>query len=385
VDVGPFRIEENWTTGILRAEVAHDFGSTLTLATGVDGQAIDGTIYTLVGALPAPNHLPSPDATKNRMDEHIGATVWQPAAWVEATWKPTGALVLVPGLRVDHDSFIADTWVDPRLAARYRLFEGTTLKGGVGLYHQPPPMPYASAEWGNPELRAEASAQYALGVEQRLGGPLSLDLQVYYKDLFDLAAATDATVTRNGEPTPERFDNTGTGRAYGGEVLLRWDPDGRFFGWIAYSLSRTERDGEPVGGTLAESGAAYDQPHNLVAVGSVELPELSDGLSFGWRLRYTSGSPYRPITAAVYDADGDEYRDIPAAARSSRLPDFFSLDLRVDKKWTWNDWTLTTYLDLQNVTNRENPEGAIYKYDFSERGYQNGLPIFPSFGLRAEY
>ncbi len=46
---------------------------------------------------------------------------------------------------------------------------------------------------------------------------------------------------------------------------------------------------------------------------------------------------------------------------------------------------LAAYLEVQNVTNRKNPEAAAYSFDYSRRGFYTGLPLFPSFGLRAEY
>jgi len=46
---------------------------------------------------------------------------------------------------------------------------------------------------------------------------------------------------------------------------------------------------------------------------------------------------------------------------------------------------LSAYLEVQNATNRKNAEGAAYNYDYSQQGWMTGLPLFPSFGIRAEY
>ncbi|HEY6098684.1 MAG TPA: energy transducer TonB, partial [Anaeromyxobacter sp.] len=172
---------------------------------------------------------------------------------------------------------------------------------------------------------------------------------------------------------------------YGAELLVRWNPGGRFFGWLAYSVSRSVRDQKVVGGTLMPSGEGFDQPHNLVALGTLELPELWDGFSGGFRVRWTTGNPYRRVVSAVYDADADRYNPVQEAALGGRVPDFFQLDLRFDKRWTWKTWILSAYLEAQNVTNRKNPEDATYSYDFSKQGWVTGLPFFPSFGVRAEY
>ncbi|HEY6005677.1 MAG TPA: energy transducer TonB, partial [Anaeromyxobacter sp.] len=224
-----------------------------------------------------------------------------------------------------------------------------------------------------------------VGVERRIWGPLTLDLQLYYKGLFDLVLPTNEVVVRDGASVPLRYTNGGTGSSYGTELLLRWGAGGRFFGWLAYSLSRSVRDQQVVGGTLQPGGDAFDQPHNVVALGTVELPELWTGFSAGFRVRYSTGNPYRPTVTAVYDADTDTYQPVVDPSRRARTPAFFQLDLRADKRWTYRSWILSAYLEVQNATNRKNPEGAAYNYDYSRQGWMTGLPLFPSFGIRAEY
>jgi outer membrane receptor protein involved in Fe transport len=250
------------------------------------------------------------------------------------------------------------------------------VKGGAGLYHQPPQPVYLTHEWGNPELREEGAWHYMAGVEQRIAGPLTADVQLYYKRLFDLVLPTGGK---------ERYVNGDTGRSYGAELLLRWNPGGRFFGWLAYSLSRSERDAEVIGGTIMPGGDAFDQPHNLTALGTIELPELWEGFSAGFRVRYATGNPYRPIVGAVYDADTDHSLPVPDRSSTARIPAFFQLDLRADKRWTHRTWVLSAYVEVQNATNRKNPEDVAYNYDYSQQGWVTGLTLFPSFGVRAEY
>jgi outer membrane receptor protein involved in Fe transport len=296
--------------------------------------------------------------------------------WAEATLK-LGGLVLIPGVRFEREVLINEmTWLDPRLTARYTVRDGTTLKGGAGLYHQPPQPVYVTKEWGNPDASEEGAWHYMVGVEQKLGGPVTMDLQLYYKRLFDLIFPTGLA---------DRYENIGTGKSYGAELLVRWNPGGRFFGWLSYSLSRSIRDQKSVGGRIMPSGDDYDQPHNLIALGTLELPEVWDGFSVGFRARYATGNPYVRTVSAVYDADADRYNGVQDAYSRGRMPDFFQLDLRADKRWTYRTWMLSLYLELQNATNRKNAEGVAYNYDYTQRGWTTGLPLFPSFGIRAEY
>ena len=365
----------------VRAEASRDLAPPLTIAAGADTRFVPAaTLQLEYPAIPPPNQLPDPDPRKIRTTLGLRGST-EAGLWAEATWKPVEGLAVVPGVRGERIRYADDVggdmaWIDPRLTVRYTVRDGTTVKGAAGVYHQPPQPVYLTHEWGNPDLGGEGARHYMVGAEQRIFGPISLDLQLYYKDLFDLMLPT---------PGPERYTSAGTGKAYGAELLVRWNPGGRFFGWLSYSLSRSIRDQNVVGGTLMPNGDAFDQPHNLVALGTLDLPEVWNGFSTGFRLRTTSGNPFRRAVGAVYDADADRYRQVPEESASSRVPAFFQLDLRADKRWTYRTWMLSAYLEVQNVTNRKNPEGVAYNYDYSQQGWTTGLPLFPSFGIRAEY
>ncbi len=369
-----------------RGELRHGFGERLRVTAGFDGVWFpQAKVDVLAPAFTPPGQVPSP--LQETTSYHQTVSGFEGGAFVEATWQPLPKLYLVPGVRADvHRSpYTSLSWVDPRLAARFEPRSGTALKGALGLYHQAPPIVYLTEEWGNPDLREESAWQYSVGAEHRIVKHLFADLQLYYKRLFHLAEPSDRMILRDGQLVPEHFSSDSGGEAYGAELLLRWDPDGRFFGWIAYSLSRTKRDRPNSGARLEEEADQYDQPHNVVALGTVELPEIWEGLSAGFRVRYTTGNAHAPVRGAAYDADGDVYQPITTGAATDREPSFFQLDVRVDKKWTHRTWTFAAYLDLQNVTSRENPEGAAYNYDYSRSGWATGLPLFPSFGVRAEY
>jgi hypothetical protein len=43
---------------------------------------------------------------------------------------------------------------------------------------------------------------------------------------------------------------------------------------------------------------------------------------------------------------------------------------------------LEVFLDVQNVTDQQNPEEIVYTPNFSQKAYITGLPILPSLGAR---
>jgi outer membrane receptor protein involved in Fe transport len=267
--------------------------------------------------------------------------------------------------------------VDPRFSVRYELLPKTTLKAGIGLFQQMPDIAQSSEDYGNPDLKPMSAIHYSVGIEQRILENLELNLEGFYKDLNRVITSSDEMIERDGEMVPERFDNDATGRVYGMEFELKHHPTERFFGWITYTLMRSER---------TENGMTrlfdYDQTHILTLVGNVTV---GWGIDVGLRFRLVSGNPATPIIGASYDADSDLYMPLWGKTNSTRMPLFHQLDLRIDKKWQWKHVAFTLYLDVQNVYNRKNVEGYVYSYDCKQKESFSGIPVLPSLGLKLEH
>jgi hypothetical protein len=89
--------------------------------------------------------------------------------------------------------------------------------------------------------------------------------------------------------------------------------------------------------------------------------------------------------ASLYDSSGNYYYPLPGLPWSQRLPDFLQFDVRVDKRFVFQSWSLVVFLDVQNVTNRANPEGLFYNSDYTQSAYVTGIPILPALGARGEW
>jgi TonB family protein len=303
---------------------------------------------------------------------------WLPGGFAGMELAPTPGLLLTPGLRFDYFSKIKDATLAPRLSARYALGERFTVKGGVGLYYQEPTVDQSNEDFGNPRLKAERAIHYAAGAEVKAVAGLSLDVTGFYKDLSSQVSATTATRVEDGRDVPLRYDNNGVGRVVGMELVLRRDPVHRLSGWVAYTLSRSER---------RDSGATdyrlfqYDQTHILTAVA---MWRFGHNWQLSSRFRLVSGKPETPVTGATVELDSGEYKPIYGRKFSARNPMFAQWDLRIDKKWVFDRFMLDLYLDVQNVTNRANVEAPDYNFDYSKAKTQTGFPIYPILGIRAE-
>jgi len=365
-----------------RNEFSFTLGENTTLRVGADlsykpvSYDVRAPGWNRVGQMYNPL-LSSQLISEKKTDHHF-----EPAVYAEIQRNFFKGFQVVGGLRVDYNSHIGKAWVDPRLAISQSFAERLKLKGAVGLFQQPPDYMngQTTAAFGNPNLRHESSVHSSVGLEAKLTQAINAELQFYHRHGFNISRQTVGANTQDSLNAEDSFpmDNAGTSRAYGMEFLLRHQLTDRFFGWIAYSLSRTQVNDLLHGGYRR---SPFDQPHNLIVVASYRLPWE---FIVGGRFRYSSGSPTTPVVGTVYDANGGYYSPLYGRRNSARMPDFFQLDLRIDKRFVFKQWMLSCYLDIQNVTFRKNPEMINYNYDYTERAYIS-LPFLPVLGLRAEF
>jgi TonB family protein len=306
-------------------------------------------------------------------------TVHFPAVFVEAEWTPIADLTLIPGARVDYYDWIDQTVFDPRFTARWRLTDTLLAKGGAGIFHQIPQAPEVDKSFGNPAIKSFWAYHYSIGAEYQPLAALNVDVSAFYKDIRHIVVVSDKIVERDGRLVPEHYNNNGRGRVYGMDLLIRHEFAHNFFGWIAYTLSRSERrDNRSDGFRLFD----YDQTHILTALGSYRLPR---NWEVGARWRYVTGNPYTPITGSKLDLDADQFQPLSGKVNSGRLPPFHQLDLRVDKRWVFDAWMLSAYMDIQNIYNHSNTDQPSYNYDFTEKAGGGGLSFITIFGMRAEF
>jgi TonB family protein len=306
-----------------------------------------------------------------------------PAVYAQAElWPLANRLLVIAGVRADRLAGNDRILVQPRLSARLKIATETWLKAGIGLFHGPQQAPYSDAVLGNPALRAQQAWHFTVGVETRpipQFRALRVELNLFYKDLTYQAVSSDASTQRDGRIVAERYSDEGIGRVYGGDLLLKIDSGKRVYGWLSYTLLKSERrdhPGEPW------RPFQYDQTHILTLIAGYHLPWEID---FGVRVRYVTGNPSTPLGAGILDADQGVTIPIPGAPYSERMPSFAQLDLRVDKRFIFKSWILSLYLDISNVTNAANVEGYAYSYDYTRRAAVTGLPILPSIGIRATF
>ncbi|HZK92893.1 MAG TPA: TonB-dependent receptor, partial [Prolixibacteraceae bacterium] len=139
------------------------------------------------------------------------------------------------------------------------------------------------------------------------------------------------------------------GNAYGLEILGRVKEYKGINAVITYTFVRSEftnKKGEYI-------PSSWDNRHLLTITTTMTFKRNWD---LGLKWRYIGGAPYSPwdmeksAIKTAWDAQGIGYLDY-SKFNKERLKAFHQLDLRVDKSWYYNKWSLMLYFDIQNAYN----------------------------------
>jgi TonB family protein len=359
----------------LRSEWRSRLSDTVQLITGADVLFLPGKVEYSGPPIQQDENNPDANAAgttisnRDRVSAVDEFTVVQPAVYIETDFNFDPTRVVL-GLRADYFSEIEAGSVDPRLSAHYRLTDDTRLKAGVGLFSQPPQFQESSPAFGNPDLRPTHTVHVGTGFDHDLMENFTFGVEGFFKYLYDRVIGSEF-----GEAP--YFKNGGRGRIYGMELSAKVNPTGRFFGYLSYTLSRSEREDRNEGYELFD----FDQPHILTVSGTYRLGR---GWEAGFTYRLVSGNPDTPVIGAVYNVNTGQYSPIFGRTNSLRTPLYHRLDARVEKLWTFDHWKLALYLDVQNVYNATNAEGLVYDFEYRKSMQISGLPIFPNLGIRGE-
>lgn len=388
LDVGTWRYA-------LRAGYRRKLDPRVTLSLGLDGSGQRSKLSRL-GSVNLPPREGDVTVFGQPPGDQVNADRWTasvvsvaPYAFAELNLGP---LAITPGLRIDPylidgsrlTPIVGSTpalgyrrmtiAIEPRLSATYQASHALQLRAGGGIYDQPPDPADLSAVFGNPTLGPIRAYHASAGAAYRLTGTLSVELLGFYKYIEQLAARSELATP----PLATALVQDGLGRSYGGQVLLRQELSHNLFGWITYSLIRSERKDHPdTDWRLLD----YDQTHILSVLASYDL---GSGWQFGARFRYASGVPRTPVMGAYFNARDDQFEPLFGAQNTIRVPAFYQLDARLERTFTVADHRTNLFVDVQNVTDRKNPEEIIYNFDYTARKYITGLPTLAVIGARVD-
>jgi hypothetical protein len=164
----------------------------------------------------------------------------------------------------------------------------------------------------------------------------------------------------------EDVSSAGLGRAYGVEFLYQQKLSRNFYGILAYTLYWSEFTGLDQEQYIP---SVWDNRNLLTFTGGYKLPNNWEA---GLRFRFLGRAPYVPVDEAAttdtypiitydYDRLGEE-----------RLNAYHATDIRIDKKWNFEKWTLDIFLEVTNIFGSDLPSDPTYTL---EQDTENNIVI----------
>jgi len=255
--------------------------------------------------------------------------------------------------------------LEPRFSLAYQLNDVSSVKGSYNrmsqylhlLSNTSSPTPLDVWTPSGKYIKPQLLNQYAIGYFRSLNNDkYSIEVESFYKDIKNRIDYTDgADLIANN--AIEQVILNGKARAYGLEFLMRKN-EGKFKGWLAYTLSKSEQ--QTSGRTPNEIGinngkwykTGYDKTHDISITGSYDLNKK---WTFNSNFLFQTGQP-TTYPNAQYQYNGII---IPSytGRNEFRLPSYHRLDISANYKPKPNKnkgWQSEWVFGIYNIYNRRN-------------------------------
>ena len=341
--------------------------------------------------------------------------IWSWGGFVSADYtSPDQRFTASLGIRADASNFVKMSNpfnnLSPRISANYTFNEHWSVAGNVGIYYEMPPFTALGfkdmeGNFVNRELKYQRVASGSVGMNWRPSTRIILSLEGFYKRYTDmpLCVLDNIPLACKGNDYGifgnEALVSTAQGRAYGVELLAKWQVPDRINASASLTLYQSEYRNDKHSPYLP---SAWDNHYILNMSCIWSLPRKWD---LGAKLSVIGGSPYTPFDeeksslVEAWNASGRPLYNYDLY-NTCRLASYAQLDLRIDKNFFFRKWRLGWYVSLQNVTGSKLKEqdafistSAIVNPDapLSEQRYimrtirQETGSIIPSLGLTIEF
>jgi hypothetical protein len=283
--------------------------------------------------------------------------------------------------------------VEPRWGMTYRLDDRQSLNVGYGLHSQTPAvatlydqarLPNGSYIKLNENLDFARSHHFVLGYDRMFRNRIHFKAETYYQDVSNAiverspSAFSSLNYGSFSFGTPDSVTNGGAGYNYGLDLTLEKFMDRGFYFLSTVSLFESKYQGSD----KVWRNTAFNGNYVLNALGGKEfvLNENKKGkrntLTLDAKVTYAGGQRYTPIDLPQSIIEGDEVYQEDNAFGAQYDP-YFRADIRIGFKQSGSKVTQEWAIDIQNVTNQDNPFGQSYNAGTQEVETTNQLGLFP--------
>ena len=281
------------------------------------------------------------------------------------------ALQVSLGARIDGSNYSDKTnnpleQFSPRLSLSLRLSNQWKLNANSGIYYQLPA--YTSLGFRlNDELVNKNALKYIRnihlvgGVEFNGKDNLRFTFEGYYKRYSNYPFSLRNQISLAnlgggfGVVGNEPLDSRGFGKTYGVEFLAQKRTINNFYGIMAYTFGYSEFT-DASGKSIPSS---WDTRHILTLTAGKYFKK---NWNIGARFRLQSGLPETPYNLTrsalvdIWNVANGPVQDF-TQLNTLRGNVAHQLDIRAEKKWIFNKWQLTAYVDMVNVYGSKSASG----------------------------
>jgi len=268
----------------------------------------------------------------------------------------------------------------PRLGVAHPISDRTSLHFSYGHFFQNPDYTrlYENSQYdvnvrepifGQPNLDAERTTAYEVGVSHQFGEAIVGSFTAYYKDVIGLVGTQYFFPFVEGRYVGYTlYVNEAYANIKGFEARIDMRRTKYLSGSMTYTYSvakgSASSETEDYPGTTASTllyALAFDKPHMFNLNANLYLPEKTGFSLFGvfplentiWNfvVRASSGYPYTP------QPNGRAISYIEK--NSARRPMTYSVDAQINKEWRFGPTKITIFAEILNLTDHRN---VLYVY-----------------------
>lgn len=273
------------------------------------------------------------------------------------------------GFRLDGDSFTQNNNVlstfSPRVSLSYEFVEDWRVSATAGRYFKLPPYTILGFRDNNNILvnqdsKYTQSDHFVIGLQHIVSPSASVSLEGFYKKYSDypVSILDGVSLANKGADFEvlgsENVATVGKGRSYGLELQYQQKLTNNFYSIFSYTYFFSEFTGFD---TSVYIPSVWDSRHLISFVGGYKLKRNWEISS---RYRFAGRTPFVPKDLAqsliTYPQIVLDYSRLG----EEKLETFSQLDIRVDKKWNYQKWSLNIFIEVQNMLAQKIPTPPEY-------------------------
>ncbi len=285
--------------------------------------------------------------------------------------------------------------IEPRVGMSYKLSLKQSINLGYGKHSQAVPvvilyeklrLPDGSYISPNENLDFTKSHHFVLGYDLMMKNRLHFKAEAYYQYLYDAvvtqAPGSFSSLNAGGFDfyAPDSVENGGKGYNYGLDLTLEKFMDKGFYFLSTISLYQSQYQGSDE----VWRNTAFNGNYVANVLGGKEFvigkkksnADKRKTITLDGKVTYAGGQRYTPIDLQQSISEGESVYN-EDDAYGAQFDPYFRADIRIGYKVSGKKVTQEVALDIQNVTNSQNPFGVDYNKSTQEVETTYQLGIFP--------